>query len=39
MSKVLVFGHQNPDTDTIRSAIALDYLLNELAIESLKQLP
>lgn len=34
MSKVLVFGHQNPDTDTIGSAIALDYLLNELAIES-----
>lgn len=34
MSKVLVFGHQNPDTDTIGSAIALDYLLNELSHES-----
>lgn len=34
MSKVLVFGHQNPDTDTIGSAIALDYLLNELGKES-----
>lgn len=34
MSKVLVFGHQNPDTDTIGSAIALDYLLNTLNIES-----
>jgi manganese-dependent inorganic pyrophosphatase len=34
MSKVLVFGHQNPDTDTIGSAIALDYLLNELSYES-----
>lgn len=34
MSKVLVFGHQNPDTDTIGSAIALDYLLNTLSIES-----
>ena len=34
MSKVLVFGHQNPDTDTIGSAIALDYLLNELSTES-----
>ncbi len=34
MSKVLVFGHQNPDTDTIGSAIALDYLLNSVSIES-----
>jgi len=34
MSKVLVFGHQNPDTDTISSAIAVDYLLNELGMES-----
>lgn len=34
MSKVLVFGHQNPDTDTIGSAIGLSYLLNELAIEA-----
>src|SRR5699024_1128409 len=32
MSKLLVFGHQNPDTDTIASAIALTYLLNELSI-------
>lgn len=31
MSKVLVFGHQNPDTDTIGSAIALSYLLNAKA--------
>lgn len=29
MSKLLVFGHQNPDTDTIASAIAYAYLLNE----------
>lgn len=34
MSKVLVFGHQNPDTDTIGSAIALSYLLNELNREA-----
>lgn len=27
MSKLLVFGHQNPDTDTITSAIAYAYLL------------
>lgn len=31
MSKVLVFGHQNPDTDTVASAISLAYLLNELS--------
>lgn len=29
MSKVLVFGHQNPDMDTVGSAIALSYLLNQ----------
>lgn len=29
MSKLLVFGHQNPDTDTISSAIAYAYLLNQ----------
>jgi len=34
MGKILVFGHKNPDTDTISSAIAADYLLNELGIES-----
>lgn len=28
MSKLLVFGHQNPDMDTIGSAIAMSYLLN-----------
>jgi manganese-dependent inorganic pyrophosphatase len=28
MAKMLVFGHQNPDTDTIASAIATAYLLN-----------
>lgn len=34
MSKVLVFGHQNPDTDTIGSAIALNYLLNKRGKDS-----
>lgn len=29
MSKVLVFGHQNPDMDTVGSAIAMSYLLNQ----------
>jgi len=27
--KVLVFGHQNPDTDAVASAISLAYLVNE----------
>lgn len=26
MSKLLVFGHQNPDTDAIASSYAFDYL-------------
>ncbi|MFL2099897.1 manganese-dependent inorganic pyrophosphatase [Desemzia sp. FAM 23989] len=30
MSKILVFGHQNPDTDAIASAISFSYLQNEL---------
>lgn len=34
MSKVLVFGHQNPDMDTIGSAIALSYLLNKTSNEA-----
>lgn len=34
MSKVLVFGHQNPDTDTIGSAIALAHLMKELSVEA-----
>ncbi|NEW65866.1 manganese-dependent inorganic pyrophosphatase [Carnobacteriaceae bacterium zg-84] len=29
MTKLLVFGHQNPDTDTISSAIAYAYLLTQ----------
>lgn len=34
MSKILVFGHQNPDTDAINSAITLANLINELGGEA-----
>ena len=34
MSKVLVFGHQNPDTDAITSAISFAYLQNQLGVEA-----
>jgi len=34
MEKVLVFGHQNPDTDTICSAIAYAYLKKELGMNA-----
>lgn len=30
MSKILVFGHKNPDTDAITSAISFSYLKNQL---------
>ncbi|MEW9502645.1 manganese-dependent inorganic pyrophosphatase [Jeotgalibacillus marinus] len=32
MEKILVFGHKNPDTDTITSAIAYAYLKNEIGV-------
>ncbi|TFD98401.1 manganese-dependent inorganic pyrophosphatase [Jeotgalibacillus sp. R-1-5s-1] len=34
MSKVLVFGHKNPDTDTITSAIAYAYLKQQLGMDA-----
>lgn len=34
MSKVLVFGHKNPDTDTITSAIVYSYLKQQLGLET-----
>ncbi|MER2175089.1 MAG: manganese-dependent inorganic pyrophosphatase [Carnobacterium sp.] len=34
MSKVLVFGHKNPDTDAITSAISFAYLQNQLGYEA-----
>ena len=34
MSKVLIFGHQQPDTDSITSAIVLAYLKNKLGMNA-----
>lgn len=34
MEKMLVFGHQNPDTDAITSAITYSHLLNELGYDT-----
>ena len=34
MNKVYVFGHRNPDTDSVTSAIALSYLKNQLGMVS-----
>lgn len=34
MSKVLVFGHKNPDTDAVTSAIAYAHLKNKLGVEA-----
>ncbi|MEO4054950.1 manganese-dependent inorganic pyrophosphatase [Solibacillus sp. CAU 1738] len=34
MSKILVFGHKNPDTDTITSAIVYAYLKQQLGVEA-----
>ncbi len=34
MSKVLVFGHKNPDTDTITSAITYAYLKQQLGVDA-----
>lgn len=34
MSKVLVFGHQNPDTDTITSALVYAYLKQQLGVDA-----
>ena len=30
MSKIYIFGHKNPDTDAVTSAITLSYLKNRL---------
>ena len=34
MSKILVFGHQKPDTDSVTSALVLSYLKNQLGLDS-----
>ena len=31
---LLVFGHKNPDTDSICSSITLSYLKNQLGVEA-----
>ena len=33
MEKIYVFGHQNPDTDAVTSAISLSYLKNQLGLK------
>lgn len=34
MSKILVFGHKNPDTDTITSAIVYAYLKQQIGVDA-----
>ena len=34
MEKIYVFGHQNPDTDAVTSAIALAYLKNKQGLNA-----
>lgn len=34
MEKLLVFGHQNPDTDAITSAISFAHYLNKIGVEA-----
>ncbi len=34
MSKILVFGHKNPDTDTITSALVYAYLKQQIGMEA-----
>ena len=36
MNEILIFGHKNPDTDTIMSAIALENLENKIGINKVK---
>ena len=34
MSKILIFGHQKPDTDSVTSALVLSYLKNQLGMDT-----
>lgn len=34
MEKIYVFGHRNPDTDSVCSAISLSYLKNKLGLNT-----
>ena len=35
MEKVYIFGHRNPDTDSVTAAITLSYLKNKLGMNTL----
>ena len=35
MDKIYIFGHKNPDTDSVTSAISLSYLKNELGYKTI----
>lgn len=34
MEKIYIFGHRNPDTDSVTSAITLSYLKNKLGFNT-----
>lgn len=34
MNKILIFGHKNPDTDSVCGSIALSYLKNKMGMET-----
>ena len=34
MEKTYIFGHHNPDTDSVTSAIALSYFKNEIGMNT-----
>ena len=34
MGKIYIFGHQNPDTDAVCSAISLSYLKNKQGLDT-----
>ena len=34
MSKIFIFGHKNPDTDSVTASISLSYLKNQLGLET-----
>ena len=35
MEKVYIFGHRNPDTDSVTAAITLSYLKNKLGMNTI----
>lgn len=35
MDKIYIFGHKNPDTDSVTSAIGLSYLKNKLGFKTI----